>query len=341
MARPRSDKVRLVREKLLARLGDGLHAPGDRFMSARAISQQFGVSYQTADRLLRELVDEGRLARRLGSGTYVPGQPGRAMRGVQLIFGARARRAGSFGARLRDEMLRRFREAGVDVRTTYSVDPGADTPAPGVATTPAADRFPILWESPATAAQLSADRVRGLILNDRPPPGLGALVLDSIAVDDLLGGAIAAEMVAKRVTVGARVGVLAGPESDARSARRVEGFCSVFQKAPVIHASSWFRDDGLTPARRLLSSRPAAIFACNDRLAQAVIDAAADMGLATPVLFGFDDAPVAEQLHLSTIAIPWASLAEAAMAVALRRLSGDVTTASHLVLAPRPIVRLT
>lgn len=332
MPRPPSLKVRVVQEKLLARLDDGLHRPGDRFLSARAIAAQFDVSYQTADRLLRQMVIEGRLVRRGGSGSYVPGKSARAFCGVQLLFDRRARRVGSFGARLREELLVRFRDSGVDVRTTWVDSKLADV---------SSDRYPILWESPHIVARLASTRQRGLILNHRPPPGLGALQLDSIEVDDLLGGAIAAEMLARRISRGSRVAVLAGPKDDPRSGRRVEGFLSILPGARVTHAPNWFRDDARSKALRLLETRPAAVFACNDRLAQAILDAATVLGMSTPMLFGFDDAPIAEQLHLSTIAIPWSAMADAAVSVATRRLSNDEMTAAHLILRPRPIVRLT
>src|SRR5687768_2614513 len=93
MARPRSPHVELVKRKLIARLNDGLHRSGDRFFSIRAIASHYGISYQTADRLLRELVAAGHLERRHGSGTYLRGGRQSPV-GVQLIFDRRARRPG-------------------------------------------------------------------------------------------------------------------------------------------------------------------------------------------------------------------------------------------------------
>ena len=69
MARPRSEQTLLVKEKMIARLKGGFHPPGHRFFSNRGLAAQFGVSYQTADRLIRELVDEGWLERRPSAGT--------------------------------------------------------------------------------------------------------------------------------------------------------------------------------------------------------------------------------------------------------------------------------
>ncbi|MFA7235649.1 MAG: GntR family transcriptional regulator, partial [Phycisphaeraceae bacterium] len=91
MPRPRSEHVAVVKQKLAARLNDGLHRPGSRFMSNRAIAEQFGVSYQTAHRLACELEAEGLLERRPFAGTFVAGRR-RGYRGVHLIFNARAGR---------------------------------------------------------------------------------------------------------------------------------------------------------------------------------------------------------------------------------------------------------
>jgi DNA-binding GntR family transcriptional regulator len=99
MSRPPSTHVEAVREKLRTRLRAGVHRPGDRFLSARELAQAFGVSYQTAHRVLDALCGEGLLERRAASGTYIPG--GLVdLQGAQLIFNPRARHEQSFGGRL-------------------------------------------------------------------------------------------------------------------------------------------------------------------------------------------------------------------------------------------------
>src|ERR1019366_2409239 len=99
MGRPVTDRVARVKQKLRTKILGSVFAPGQRFLSNRAIAGQLGISYQTADRIVRELVGEGLLVRRAGSGTYLPGER-RQLAGVQLIFHRRARRKSSFGARL-------------------------------------------------------------------------------------------------------------------------------------------------------------------------------------------------------------------------------------------------
>jgi DNA-binding LacI/PurR family transcriptional regulator len=137
------------------------------------------------------------------------------------------------------------------------------------------------------------------------------------------------------------VALRAGPENDRRCRDRVAGFRSLLPDATVAYAPTWYRESATPVARTLLCREPAGVFACNDRLAQAVLEAASERRVATPVLFGFDDAPIAADLHLSTIAIPWSQLADTAAQTAHRRIAGDEATASHVMLAPRPVVRLT
>ena len=331
MARPRSERVEIAKQKLIARLQDGLHRSGDRFLSNRAIAGQFAVSYQTADRLVRELVDEGYLTRRAASGTYVAGRSAKRS-GVQLIFDMRAQREGSFGARLMKLLHTRLRREGVDVRVNWS---DAHVPikiGPG--------RYPILWEAPATLTEIAGQGGSALLLNHRAPPGLAALRVDSVAVDDYLGGVCAAQLLMQRVNRKKSIMLIAGPRGDVRSELRMNGFLSVM-RADVIHAASWYVEGATLAARAVMDASPAGVFTCNDRIAQAVIEEAHLRHISPPPLVGFDDAPIAETLHLTTIAIPWRELVDAVTSIVTRRMSAQLSTASHTLLAPRPIVRLT
>src|SRR5688500_12447145 len=103
MARPRSQHVNEVKVRLIARLKTNFLRPGDRFLSARAVSEKFEISYQTAHRILKELQDEGHIKRAKASGTFVPGESATPSR-LALMFHPRARRPGSFGHRLASDL---------------------------------------------------------------------------------------------------------------------------------------------------------------------------------------------------------------------------------------------
>ena len=57
-------RIEAVREALLDKIRNGLLRPGDRFFSARALSLRYNISYQTGDRVLSQLAEEGYVERR-------------------------------------------------------------------------------------------------------------------------------------------------------------------------------------------------------------------------------------------------------------------------------------
>lgn len=327
-----------MKARLEARISDGLHRPGDRFMSNRAIAERYGISYQTADRLVRELCAEGKLVRRAQSGTYLPGRrPTRV--GAQLIFHMRGRRTGSFGARLLAELTARLDRERIAWKITWTDD---RRPA-----RLARDYFPVVWESAATIAACIEREHPALLLNQRPPAGLAAIYLESVSTDDHGGGACAAQLLARAARRATAAGprsrrcafaILSGPADDPRSNDRVRGFQSV-SPATVIASQNWFYEGGCAVAAEAVAAGRDGIFCCNDRLAEAVLDWCARAGMMPPPVVGFDDAPIAERLDLTTIAIPWAEMAAGAAAVIKRRLTDAPLTASRQIFAPRPIVR--
>jgi DNA-binding transcriptional regulator YhcF (GntR family) len=317
-----------LKAKLVVRIREGFQEAGERFFSNRDLAQRFGISYQTAHRLIAELTKEGYLVRRRGSGTYLAGKP-KKLRGVHLFFNMRAQRPGSLGRRLLEELQRRLREE--KIRSVVMGTEGTVKLHP--------EWFPVLWESPPILAQVVASRRYGLLLNDRPEPGLAASYIDSAAIDDFSGGVCAAQLIRQRLKTSARLAVLAGPLDDARSAQRVEGFRSLFPEAKIFGAGTWFKEEAQPVALAVLRQDMAGVFCCNDRLAQAMVETSRRHHLTCPYLVGFDDAPIAEQLGLDTIAVPREELVEASLQIIRKRLRGESGTAGRQILAPRPVIR--
>jgi DNA-binding MarR family transcriptional regulator len=326
MPRPRSRKVTELKAKLLTRIREGFLRPGDRFLSNRALAARFGVSYQTAHRLVGELCAEGWIERRHGSGTYIAGEKA-SVTGVQLLFHARARHAGSFGARLLHQLRARLEQEKIRCVTSF-VQARA---------TLRRDLFPVIWECKETVLPRLGAGCYALLLHDLAPVGLAGTFIDTVSTDDFSGGVCAAEILRARGRT--RVVVLAGPQTDPRSVRRVEGFRSLLPDAEVLWADGWFLEDGLAAAPLLVKKNPAALFCCNDRLAEGVLRFCMAKHRAAPEIIGFDDAPVAEALNLTTIAIPWDEMIEATIAILRKRLRGDASTATSQILAPRPVIR--
>jgi len=320
-----------VKRQLVARIQDGHHLPGRRFLSNRALARLFGISYQTADILIRELVEEGLLTRRAASGTYLPG-PQLDQSSALLFFHPRAKRKNSFGANLLDRLTARLEKDRIDWRMSWTCP---DLSGKRPITT---NRFPIIWDRPEAVDAVIRQRRFALVLNDRPPAGLGATLIDSVSVDDYSGGAHAAQFLIRRNPRPRAMAVLAGPRNDPRSAARVSGFLSIAQ-ATVFHSRTWFFDAGLSVADKVLASRPEGIFCCNDRLAQAVLRRTEDRDMPRPLIIGFDDAPIAQWLNLTTIAIPWEELVAAAVGAVKRRQLQPFSSAIAQFVSTRLVVR--
>lgn len=331
MPRGRTVKIHEVKRKLLQRIREGFYRAGDRFMSARIVAERYEVSYQTAHRLLSELCKEGQLERRGQSGTYIPGKRG-PMVGALLVFHKRAQGAQSFGQKLLNLMTERLQREGVDYLVRWYESSQTDLED---------DRLTVVWEAPQSLQKCVEQKRPAVLLNDRPSPGIGSLFIDSVSTDDFGGGVCAGELMKQQASssgLGGGFAVLAGPTEDLRSRLRADGFRSVLP-ATTCFAGDWFFEQGYAAAPQAVERGPAGIFCCNDNLAAAVLRWCEDHKVKCPPVIGFDDAPIAEKLNLTTISVPWDEIVEAAVAMIQRRLEGDRSASSRQVFHPRPVIR--
>ena len=223
--RPRGE-IDGIRGTLHAMVSDEFRRAGQRFISARYLSQRFQVSYQTAHRLLTELEGDGLIIRRAGSGSFIAGQK-KTLRSALLIFARRAQRSGEFRRPSLAQLVLKM-EA---MELPFEVRFGGISPKHI-----REDVYPVLWESPRLMHDLSADYRFSLVLHDKPPAGIGSLFTDSISVDDFSGG-ISAGQVLSRYSPRRPV-VIGGPASDRRSQSRIDGFRQIFPSAQLIVAGA-------------------------------------------------------------------------------------------------------
>lgn len=326
MPRPVSQKVQDIKQTLITRLEEGFYQPGDHFMSNRALAARFGITYQTAHRIISQLVDSGWLTRTTGSGTYIRGN-GSAFNHALLLFGPRAKRKDSFGKLLLDILVKALKQQSIPYKVSYATD----KPIPRTA-------YPVLWNMPEILQQVCEEQRYALQLHNRPPPGIAASFVDSICTDNYSGGAAAGELLKKRFGC-SHPSVIGGPQEDSHSKDRIAGFRLSFPRARIVPAGSWYYEDAAKVMKRAFSTRTDSLFCCNDRLAQAALDYVQAEGIAMPPIIGFDNAPVAEELHLNTIAIPFEEIGEHAASIIKRRLRESRFHAIHHSVAPRPILR--
>jgi len=330
MPRSRSDKVAVLKAKLIARLSDGFHRPGDRFFSNRDVASGHGVSYQTAHRVISELEAEGYLKRRAASGTYIAGKPNRLTR-VKLCFNRRAALAGTFGSHLLQCLKRELLKAGIHPKVHW-----ADTP---VASSP--EVLPVLWEAPKMVRQFLGTRHYALLLNDRPPSGLEGAFMDAVATDDFSAGVCAAQVLMARNSKGRKFSVIAGPPDDNRSNDRVAGFLSRLPRARKFAADDWFGRRVPEIFHQALRAGQDGVFCVNDHIAAVFLEHCQNESITPPPVVGHDNTPNAERLHLTTIGIPWDEIAAVALELIQSRLNGYSGVARQVILAQRPVFRLT
>lgn len=334
MPRPTTERVRRVTDQLRHDITTSIYQRGDEFPSARAISRRHGVSYQTAHRVIRQLADEGLLVTRHGSGTFVADAAGHPTR-VELRFNRRAERPRSFGAALLSLLGDQLSRQGIPFEICRQ---GAPPPDPDV--------FSVTWED-ETERDTTTDKpgTFGLALNDRRVHGLAATRIDTVCVDDFSGGVCAAQIIrdqfSGRRTKTDRVAILAATDADERSNDRVRGFRSSLAvgRQDVVEAGGWTDADAEAVATDLLAREPRFVFCCNDRLAAGLLEFCRRDGRETPAIVGFDNAPVAEDVALTTVGIPWREFVAAAVEVIAKRVRGDRSIARRQVFPLQPVLR--
>jgi LacI family transcriptional regulator len=131
-----------------------------------------------------------------------------------------------------------------------------------------------------------------------------------------------------------RIAHLAGPTAQTTMRDRADGYRRAMAEAalaPLVIETSGSPEDGLRHARGLLErppgQRPDAIFAATDRLALAVLAAAADLEVQVPrqlAVVGFDDLPLAPYFRpaLTSVAQPARQLGILAIQAALQLSAG-------------------
>jgi hypothetical protein len=325
--RKRSQRVSETKSKILTRIREGYYRPGDRFLSNRAVARTFGISFQTAQRLITELSEEGWVQQRASSGTYIAGSKIN-LEGVQLLVSQRTLSLKGVFSRLFRYLTDQLNQENI----AWSNDWIGKEPAIKNGC------FPVFCDCPALAS-VAANRNYALLLDDTPPPGLEATYIDSIAADDFSGGACAAQLFLQKKPAAGRYVVLGGPLNEIKSVQRVAGFRSIIPQAKLVSAGSWFFEDGMKVAGQVIRPGLSGVFCCNDLLAKALIVHCRQKNLPFPPLIGFDNDPIAEELNLTTIEIPEHRMVDDAVAIIRRRLEGDTAPASRQIFSCRPIVR--
>ncbi|QJD87270.1 LacI family DNA-binding transcriptional regulator [Cohnella herbarum] len=192
---------------------------------------------------------------------------------------------------------------------------------------------------------LHQKQVIAVIARDMP-----SLAVDTVLVDDFLGGYLAANHL---IELGHRSIAVITEKFEVMSSReRVRGYRQAIEEAGLLFEEKWVRvssfqvQDGKATAGLLLDedNPPTAIFACNDLLAIGAIQAARERGLSVPrdlSVVGFDNTILATIIDppLTTIAQPIQELGKQIVDLISQEINEKKTSKQRLVLLPELVVR--
>jgi DNA-binding LacI/PurR family transcriptional regulator len=201
--------------------------------------------------------------------------------------------------------------------------------------------------TPAQYAWLEQRRVPYVLIDPvlEPPPGAV-----SVGAANWQGGISATEHL---LALGhERIAVIGGRRHSVCGGARIAGYRSAMAAAGVAVRPRYVRYAGFDPAvarRRMLElldldEPPTAVFACSDRMALGVYEAAAERGLRVPEelsVVGFDDLPEARWATpgLTTVRQPLSEMAGTALRLLVRLRSGDRVEGTRTELSTRLVRR--
>jgi len=184
-----------------------------------------------------------------------------------------------------------------------------------------------------------------LIARDLP-----ALAVDSVLVDDFIGGYQAASHL---TGLGhRRIAIIAEDLSLMSSKERIRGYRHALEEAnlpydeSLVLVSDFTVEGGKRCTKQLLDlpEPPTAIFACNDLLAIGAVQAAREQGLRIPddlSVVGFDNTILATIIDppLTTVAQPIRDMGRQVMDLLVQEVRGQKTLKQRIVLLPQLVVR--
>jgi LacI family transcriptional regulator len=176
------------------------------------------------------------------------------------------------------------------------------------------------------------------------------LKVPSVVVDNLKGGTMATEHL---LGLGhTRIGHIAGDLKYQSARERLQGFREAMSRAGVAVRQDWVGEGDfhfekafqIAGAWLERPDRPTAIFAADDDMAAAVMEAARELQLKLPddlSIVGYDDSPFGSRVRprLTTVRQPARAMAGEAVQLLLRYMAAKPPRAKTVVIAPELIVR--
>lgn len=146
-----------------------------------------------------------------------------------------------------------------------------------------------------------------------------------------------------------RIATISGPQSLTAGVDRLNGYRAALQQAglpldaALEECGQFTQSEGFAAMQRLLASRPDAVFAASDAMAQGALQAVAAAGLRVPddiALVGFDDIPLSAHLQppLTTVRQPIDRMGAVAVELLINRLNAPHSDQPQGIMLPTELV---
>ena len=347
--------VRQLRDEL------GRMEPGARLASENQLAVRFGVSRPTAARALRELNEAGLVERRVGSGTFVTGPRGSSRAALPITLGLIL--AGLGATEVWDPIARHITTAASTLGVSVVVGPGQsprdevsvataqaewmlERGVSGVLFAPLENVADREHENQAICGLFAAAGIPVVLLDRDIVEFPGRSDHDVVGMDDVRAGATVGDHLIERGLD--RAIFLSRPNHPATTDLRSAGCRWALARGRATLPNTWHVSGDPTDqewiAAMLEEHSPRVVVCANDRTAALLIQTLGRLGRRVPqdvAVAGFDDVVYSRLLPvaLTTVAQPFAQIAEAAVTRLLQRIEQPAMPATELLLAAQLIVR--
>lgn len=204
-----------------------------------------------------------------------------------------------------------------------------------------------------TTSQVATRHVRQLVDSDIPVVLADRRMnvdCDFVVVDSIEG---AYKATSHLIGLGhSAIGLITGPQKVTTSAERIEGYSRalrdhhIVMREELICEGDYKENSGYRHTKKLLglSSRPTAIFACNDLMAMGALAALEEKGIRVPeevAVVGYDDIPFASVVRprLTTVVQPKYEIGSIACEILLERMKDRDRSRQEVFLKPNLMIR--
>lgn len=325
MPRGRSPKYIQARRTLIGRLQSAYFAPGARFMSNRAASQEFDLSYPTAQSLLADLAEDGYIVR-TRSGTFVPGAR-KQFRQARVIFDPVSMKEDTFGGAMLQPLKKRLTDASLAFACNWSDQRRAI----------GSDEYVVLWErgQGRVSREMALFKHRGLLLNATPAPGKAMEQFDSVAIDYFAAGELAGHFLRRPLPASSHVIIVAArPGLMGWAQQCILGFRGSWPRARTLYPTLTDPPSGQRFLEKLTQTPHDAVLFFVVRHALSYFDYIKAHRLPIPQIIVIDKPPHRKDLPFPFVSVSLEQFIDCAVRIVRNRLHGDSSSASHISLGP-------